>query len=660
MKLRCIEGRNVKGRTFSHELSDAVAIIGPNFAGKSAIPDAIRLAFMGHLPEVGKLPKATWELSSGDRMSVVAHFDEERALTREFWLDGATVKTRLHTNDGKNSIGGDIDFESIPLLDAEHYFGLTDRQRTDYVFERIKLPDTYSSEAIVAGIEQISLGETHTEQVEKAKRALMVDVKKAFADNATIQDGLGQAVETFRQRFTYWNARARETQGAVITLTELKLRENEISAESMAAIQRDIDATARRKEELDTTKGSLTQKRDAAERTAGRRRQLQEALDAEPPDYAAMLKGKRREKEKLEAQVCTQPLKAEELDALRHDIRNTGDVARRAQTTFDRQGQIIKEAEAGLNELSALETCPYCKSKSKGWKSNLEKELTQRKTDALGLQEVAKKQITTAEGLVQKSTETLEAATAALEKNRTIREQIRELERSISTIENEQKAEAEKRDRWKAELTELPKPEDTKDLERQLTELHEQRVAVSQELSALTGKRDGARALAQDLKRAAQAQIEHEDANAYVVMVKAIATYLKEKRAKIVEEVFDKLLKVANRLCGEILMTPIALHDGTIGRWTEDKFIPHRVFSGTEKALAYIAIAIALSVEAPIRLVILDEFGRLDRDNQRLVVEILQEMVTDEVIDQFVVIGTDIFIEAASSGCGLQVIEVEP
>jgi hypothetical protein len=152
----------------------------------------------------------------------------------------------------------------------------------------------------------------------------------------------------------------------------------------MAAIQRDIDAAARRKEELDTTKGSLTQKRDAAERTAGRRRQLQEALDAEPPDYAAMLKGKRREKEKLEAQICAHPLKAEELDALRHDIRNAGDVVRRAQTTFDRQGQIIKEAEEGLNELSALETCPYCKSKSKGWKSNLEKELTQRKPTRSG------------------------------------------------------------------------------------------------------------------------------------------------------------------------------------------------------------------------------------------------------------------------------------
>jgi DNA repair exonuclease SbcCD ATPase subunit len=181
-------------------------------------------------------------------------------------------------------------------------------------------------------------------------------------------------------------------------------------------------------------------------------------------------------------------------------------------------------------------------------------------------------------------------------------------------------------------------------------------------LSTLTGKRDSARALAQDLKRAAQAQIEHEDANAYVVMVKSIATYLKEKRTKIVEEVFDKLLKVANQLCGDILMTPIALHNGTIGRWERGrapKFIPHRVFSGTEKALAYIAIAIALSADAPIRIPILDEFGRLDKDNQKLVIEVLQDMITDEVIDQFIIVGTDIHAPGHRTD-GLQIIEVTP
>jgi DNA repair exonuclease SbcCD ATPase subunit len=655
MKLRHIEAKNVKDRTFSFDLSDAVAIIGPNFAGKSAIPDAIRLGFIGHLPEIGKLPKSTWELSGGEEMFVELRFDNEACLSRRFYLKNGAPAVASHHDAGISF----EELETIPLLNAEHYFSLTDRQRTDYVFERIKLPETYSSEAIIAGIEQLSLGEAHSEQVEKAKRALMVDVKKCFAGNVTIQDGLSQAVEIFRQRFTYWNARAKETQGAVTTLTELKLRENEISAESIGAIQRDIDAAARRKEELDTTKGSLTQKRDTAERTAGRRRQLQEALEAEPVrDYAVALKQKRKEKEALEKDLVADP-KPEELDAVRHDIRNASDVKQRAQTTFDRQGQIIKEAEEGLNELSALQTCPYCKSKSKGWKANLETELTQRKNDALGLQKVADKQVRSAERLIAESTEKLEAWVRAQSNNDDIRRKLSLIETAIDSLEHEQATEKEKRSRRKTELAELPEPEGTKDLERQLSELHEQRLAVAQELSVLTGKLNGARALAQDLKRAAQAQLEHEDANAYVVMIKSIASYLKEKRSKIVEEVFDKLLKVANQLCGDILMTPIAMHEGTIGRWGETKFIPHQVFSGTEKALAYIAIAIALSADAPIRIPILDEFGRLDKDNQREVIEVLQDMVTDGVIDQFIIVGTD--IEAPTHRTdGLQIIKVEP
>jgi DNA repair exonuclease SbcCD ATPase subunit len=654
MKLRHIEARNIKGRTFSYSLGDAVAIIGPNFAGKTAIPDGIRLGFMGHLPEIGKLPKATWELSGGEEMSVKLTFDNMMKVSRRFYLkDGKPAMEASH--DSGISFE---ELETIPLLNAEHYFSLTDTQRTNYVFERIKLPDTYSSEAIIAGIEQISLGEAHSEQVEKAKRALMVDVKKCFADNATIQDGLSQAVEVFRQRFTYWNARARETQGAVRTLTELKLRENEISAESIAAIEREITAATERKTDLDTRKGALTQKRDDAERSIGRRRQLQQLLDADRLDYPRMLEQKREEKAALEKKLVAEP-KAGEVDALRHDIENADNVKRRAKTTFDRQGQIIKEAEEGLNELSALAACPYCKSKSKGWKANLETELTQRKTEALGLQKIADKQMTTAETLIKESTTKLEAVTAGLASNDSLRQRIREVERNIEAIQRDQTADEEKRGRWQTEIAEIPKPADVKGLNQQIATLQEERVAVSEELSKLNGKLTAARSLAQDLKRAAQAQLEHEDANAYVVMVKGIATYLKEKRSRIVEEVFDKLLKVANRLCGDILMTPIALHDGTIGRWGETKFIPHRVFSGTEKALAYIAIATALSVDAPIRIPILDEFGRLDKDNQREVIEVLQDMVTDEIIDQFIIVGTD--IEAPTHRTdGLQIIKVEP
>jgi DNA repair exonuclease SbcCD ATPase subunit len=657
MKLRNIEGRNVKGRTFSHSLSDAVAIIGPNFAGKTAIPDAIRLAFMGHLPEVGKLPKSTWELSGGEEMAVEATFDNEAKLSRRFYLKSGTPASAAYADDGIPV----SDLETIPLLNADHYFSLTDTQRTNYVFERITLPDTYSSAAIIAGIEQLSLGEAHTEQVEKAKQALVVDVRKCFR-GGSIQDSLTEALELFRQRFTYWNARAKETQGAVRTLTELKLRENEISAESIAAIQRAIAEATEKKEDLDTRKGSLTQRRDGAERNIGQRRQLQKSLDADRTDYPRILEQKRAEKAELEKELLPDP-KPEEIEKTRRSIASATQVINNADTAVGLHDKTIGDINRQLEGMSNLTECPYCHAKGKGWKKALEENLIERRTEIEERIRVATESRDRANDVLRDANETLDGLIQAQENNARLRRVIATTDSAIALIERDQVAENEKRTRWTTEISELPKPADVKVLEKELTNLHEERLAVANELSALNGKLNAARSLAQDLKRAAQAQIEHEDANAYVVMVKSIATYLKEKRSAIVTDVFKKLLAVANQLCGEILMTPLSLHEGTIGRWEENdrgaKFIPHRVFSGTEKALAYISIAIALSIDAPIRLPILDEFGRLDQNNQREVIRILHDLVKREVIDQFIIVGTDVSGPSDMKE-GLQIIEVKP
>ena len=67
MKITRVEAENLKGRSFAYDLSPQVAIVGENFSGKTSIIDAIRLALIGYIPELGKLPSATWQLSSGEQ-----------------------------------------------------------------------------------------------------------------------------------------------------------------------------------------------------------------------------------------------------------------------------------------------------------------------------------------------------------------------------------------------------------------------------------------------------------------------------------------------------------------------------------------------------------------------------------------------------------------
>jgi hypothetical protein len=53
--------------------------------------------------------------------------------------------------------------------------------------------------------------------------------------------------------------------------------------------------------------------------------------------------------------------------------------------------------------------------------------------------------------------------------------------------------------------------------------------------------------------------------------------------------------------------------------------------------LTYIAIATALSAQAPIRLVLLDELGRFDAEIEGKVINRLVHLVNEKVIDQFLV-----------------------
>src|SRR4029077_3993958 len=126
-----------------------------------------------------------------------------------------------------------------------------------------------------------------------------------------------------------------------------------------------------------------------------------------------------------------------------------------------------------------------------------------------------------------------------------------------------------------------------------------------------------AEALEQDIKRAAESQLEHETAEAYLLVIKAFGKFLRGKQAELVDDVFGSLLKVANAIVGKILASDLAFHEGEIGRWDGHRWISHKTFSGTEQALTFVAIAAALSQNAPVRVLIFDELGRLD-DVRRL------------------------------------------
>jgi hypothetical protein len=625
MILAKVGAQNLKGATFQHQLGPCVAIQGPNFSGKTAIFEAIRLAILGHIPEVGKLPKATWELASGDRMSVRVTFDNGGSITRVF-------------QEGKTPIVSQDEAElfDLPLLNAEHYFGLTDSERTNYVFRHVRLPAVYTPASIIAELERLTFEEAHTEGVEVGKAELIKACRKRF-DGTELQDALSNLVDYLAEQFSYWNRRAKETQGAVTTLTDLKLRSEDETLAAPADLEEQIAAVQDELDTINTDKGGLIESRDAAERNAGRRKMLQKELDKDRIDYPRMLTQKQTDKEALEKQLVPEPEPAE-IEKLRGVISDANSAIRTADQTVEEADKKIGEIHERRRGVAGLEECPYCHAKGAGWKKVLAAELnTAEKNYESAIKDATKSRDKAAE-ILRDANETLETFLREQESNHRLREQIRQIEREIGNIQADQRTEQNKRQRYEDEIAELEKGAiDPKSLDKSIEQLEQRRQAAATKLKGLNGRKTAETQMKQDLRRAEESAKEHRDALEHVLVIKAFGKVLKAKREGLIAEAFTSLLQVANMFAKSILKSPLVLVNNTIGRMVGDKFVPHRVFTGAEKALTYIAIATALSAQAPIRLVLLDELGRFDAEIEGKVINRLVHLVNEKVIDQFLV-----------------------
>jgi hypothetical protein len=300
-----------------------------------------------------------------------------------------------------------------------------------------------------------------------------------------------------------------------------------------------------------------------------------------------------------------------------------------------RQNEAISKR---LDELQSAPCCPYCHSKKKGWQETVQTEINNDRD--LWLQKAAEiiAKAADIQGQLEALQPAIDAALDAERHNAIATEAIRVKRQLLSTLH----AQAQQKAVWEARLAALTADGDKAALDTELSIVEGTTATARESLTELqTSQRAFDRARLEEQQNA-QVVLAANSAKVSRDILAAVVEALETLQRQLVDAAFGGIMATANRLVGDILLSPLAYDkdSGEIGRMQGGRFISHRTFSGTEKALAYAAISVALAADSPCKIVLIDELGRLDNEHKTALLTRMVTLTRDGIIDQFVGVDT--------------------
>jgi hypothetical protein len=615
MKLTKITARAFKGLDFTLDLNDINFLVGSNFSGKTARTDAIRFLLLGYLPELGKTAVATFGLASGREMVVEGTFENGQTIRRRRYLSGDSVKT-------DDSIPEDIEKygQLAIMLNAETYFELSPKARVEYVFANVQMGQEWTSDGIIEKLALVFEPFKNTHAIGELKDfAAEASGPQQFVDNA-----LAWLEAEAKSAKDYATQMEKTTQG----ITNLKL--NDQVGRRMELIDSDIFVANARLRDAQAEKARLKAIYDLSVGKQTRRAALVRQIDSG--------KGLAGQIEALQAELIKANATLEEFPVVTpaqlDQIRKNGQVVANAITEQERQLKElmvdIGSIKSDMLDIKNQTQCPYCGATGEGWKQIklLEWEAEVKKNEA-HLCELEK----TLPILRQKRQVLVTEYTTA-NKDQSAR---LILEGQIQRRNNELKDLTSKASLIAAYEEELAGIPDTTAVTN-VNPMAEANNAVDMAVATLSNlemERRASGQAEQDKKRLAEAETNRDKAKEDSKMYAAATKRMREIQGEMVAAAFAPLLQTANSFFGTILKTPIAYHDEEIGTWRNGVWVTHRTLSGTEKALTYAAIQAALASTSPVRIMMLDELGRLDTANIDKLINVMEHLCPGS-IDQFI------------------------
>lgn len=138
-----------------------------------------------------------------------------------------------------------------------------------------------------------------------------------------------------------------------------------------------------------------------------------------------------------------------------------------------------------------------------------------------------------------------------------------------------------------------------------------------------------------------QLELEASEATCRAEVLKECVKRLTAWRDELIDGGIGKILAVANQFWDGVAtyqMGPLAWNKerAEFGRDDGEGWISLDTFSGFEEQLAFAALSVAVSSGTAVKLVIMDELGRMTQANKARVIARMRELIAKGIIDQFV------------------------
>jgi hypothetical protein len=613
MKIDKLTIQNLKGLSVTETYGAENLIIGKNFLGKTARLQAFQWLLLGYIPGLPRTNPGIYQLASGSPMLVEGWGTDDYHVMRYLEKEGGKI-TREDSPIGLAETAEPM----IAMMDASAFLAASGPDKLEMIFRLAQVETTQTVDTLKA----------------RAAAPTWEGFPQAGPDPA-VRDWLADALPWAQEQRKFAKQhvdRLAKTQQGVVAL-----QDDADDAPLPNDVDGQISALEASRKPLEARQTELATLKRTAEASTAQYNRAVNSLVAEK-------QARQAKAQKLEAKAGV----ANKIRNIQQMIEGHGVVdaeaargaymvARDAYAAlFTARGQANGEfqlAECELADLEKLECCPHCKSKGKAWKKELaatyeaKRDAARAEVDRIQplLEQAAVEQTRTLTKMEEqrKSDQLVTGYRTELATQQAAIAQLEQFERDLAVPLSEPQKPAEAHDTVEEEMQ----------LDQQLEQIEEQLAGLRTAKQASDQRKARAATVAQSQLAATTAEEEKKKWDAAV-------TVLEEARATMVQGAFTALLKAAEPIYSNILETPLVFQKGQVGRMTNAgaDFIPLSAFSGTEMLVATIGLQVALGVNSPAKIALLDELGRMDGDNKSQLVKNLHGMVERGELDQYIMI----------------------